>query len=147
MLFSVAQSSQQELICTTPLLPSDLPSGQGCQHLTWKSDLPVRHQSILEKGFFTQKHNDESPDGLLWWHIYVSLTWVIIGSGNGFSPVQHQAITLTTDEILQNGPLRTNFTEIWTTKIFSQENAFKKSAKWCPDINVSINRAELCFFL
>ena len=51
-------------------------------------------------------------------HICVS-----IGSDNGLSPVQHQAITWTNACLLSNGPLGTNFSEI-RTKI--QNFLFKK---------------------
>ena len=33
------------------------------------------------------------------WLLYVSGRWVIIGSGNGLSPVRHQAINYTDTEI------------------------------------------------
>ena len=46
------------------------------------------------------------------WHIHASLNWVIIGSNNGLSPVQRQAIIWTNAGILLIGPLDTNFSEI-----------------------------------
>ena len=42
----------------------------------------------------------------------MSVNWVRIGSGNGLSPVQGQAITQTNGAILSNGPLGINFSEI-----------------------------------
>ena len=41
------------------------------------------------------------------WHIYASVNWVIIGSGNDLLPVQCQAITWT-----NVGPMGTNFCEV-----------------------------------
>ena len=38
--------------------------------------------------------------------------WVIIGSGNGLSPIRHQAITWTNDALLLNGPIGTKVYEI-----------------------------------
>ena len=43
---------------------------------------------------------------------YKSVNWVNIGSDNGLTPVWHQAITWTNDDLLSFGPLRTNFSEI-----------------------------------
>ena len=43
---------------------------------------------------------------------YVSVNWVSIGSDNGLSPAQCQAIIWTSVGILLMGPLRTNFSEI-----------------------------------
>ena len=43
---------------------------------------------------------------------YESANWTIIASGNGFSPVQYQAITLASANFLLIGPLKTNFSEI-----------------------------------
>ena len=45
-------------------------------------------------------------------HIYASLNPVSIGSGNGLSPEQRQAITGTNADLLSIGPLGTNFSEI-----------------------------------
>ena len=42
-----------------------------------------------------------------------SVNWVIIGSGNGLSPVRHQAITRTNADLLSVGLLGTHFSEIW----------------------------------
>ena len=64
-----------------------------------------------------------------------SVNWVSIGSGNGLSPVQRQAITWTNAGLLSIGPLGTNFSEIW---IKTQKFSFMKmhlnlsSAKWRP---------------
>ena len=58
--------------------------------------------------------------------LYVSVNWVRIGSGNGLSPVWHQAITWTNAGLLSIGRLGTNFSEIqikiqivdqWSTRI------------------------------
>ena len=46
-------------------------------------------------------------------HIYSSVNWAIIGSGNGLSPVRHQAITWTNAGLLSIGLLGTSFSEIW----------------------------------
>ena len=46
---------------------------------------------------------------------YALANWVINGSGNGLSPVRHQAITWTNADILSIRPLGTNFTEIRIT--------------------------------
>ena len=57
-------------------------------------------------------------------HIYVSLNWVTIGSGNSLSPVQCQTITWTNDDLLSvNNPLGTNFNEIWIKR---RKNQLKK---------------------
>ena len=82
------------------------------------------------------------PGTLSWWlthwgrvtHIYVGKL-NIIGSDNGLSPGQRQAIIWTNDRILSIRPLATNFNE---TLIGIQTSSFKKmylkmsSAKWCP---------------
>ena len=67
--------------------------------------------------------------------IYASLSWVIIGSDNGLSPVRRQAIIWTNAGILSIEPLGTNFSE---TIIGIQRFSFGKlhlnmsSAKWRP---------------
>ena len=67
-------------------------------------------------------------------HICVS-ELIGTGSGNGLSPVLHQAITWTNADLLSIGPLGTNFIEIW---IKIQKFSFLKmplkmlSAKWQP---------------
>ena len=43
--------------------------------------------------------------------IYASMNWVIIASGNGLSPVRHQAITWTNAGLLSIGPLGTYLSE------------------------------------
>ena len=48
-----------------------------------------------------------------WCHIYVSMNWVSIGSGNALSPVGCQAITWTNADLLSIVPLGMNFSEIW----------------------------------
>ena len=69
------------------------------------------------------------------WRKYASLSWVIIGSDNGLSPVRRQAIIWTNAGILLIEPLGTNFSEI---SIGIQRFSFKKmhlnmsSAKWRP---------------
>ena len=51
----------------------------------------------------------------------MSLNWVIIGSGNGLSPVQHQDITLTIDN-LDPQELQWNVNQ---NEILITENAFE----------------------
>ena len=70
-------------------------------------------------------------------HIYASVTWVSIGSGNGLSPVRRQAITWATADLLSIEPLGTNFSEIWLQyKLFIHENAYENvvcaMAPFCP---------------
>ena len=69
---------------------------------------------------------------------------IIIGSDNGLSPDQHQAIIWTNAELLSIGPLPTYFSE---NLIKMQQFSLKKmhvkmsSAKWrlsCPSLNVLI---------
>ena len=51
---------------------------------------------------------------------------VSIGSENGLSLIQLQTITWTNAALLSNGPLGTNFSEIWIkTKLFIHENALE----------------------
>ena len=63
------------------------------------------------------------------------MNWVIIGSGNGLSPVRRQAITWTNADLLSIRPLGTNFSVI---RIKIQNFSFTKmhlklsSAKWRP---------------
>ena len=47
-------------------------------------------------------------------HVYVSVNWVIIGSGNGLSPVWRQAITWINDALLSIGHYGTNFRPEYT---------------------------------
>ena len=53
-----------------------------------------------------------------------SAAWVIIGPGNGLSPVRHQAITWTNVGLLSVGLLGTYFSEIWIGIVFSIELKF-----------------------
>ena len=59
--------------------------------------------------------------------IYAFVNWISIGSGNGLSPIRHQAITWTHAHLLSIEPLGTNFSEIRmkNTKLFVPENAFE----------------------
>ena len=41
------------------------------------------------------------------------MNWVIIGPGNGLSPVRRQAITLTNADVLSMTAIATNFSEIF----------------------------------
>ena len=68
----------------------------------------------------------------------------IIGSDNGLPPAQRQAIIWTNDGILLNGPLRTNFSEIWIrintfsfTKIYLKMSS-GKCRPYCLGLNVLI---------
>ena len=45
-------------------------------------------------------------------HIYASVTWVSIGSGNGSRPVWRQAITRTDVAVLSVGLLQTNYSDM-----------------------------------
>ena len=68
-------------------------------------------------------------------HIYASMTWVIIGSGNGLSPIWCQAITWTNVNFLSIDPSGTNFSEILIkTHNFSFMKMHLKmsSVKWQP---------------
>ena len=59
----------------------------------------------------------------------------IIGSDNGLSPGRHKAIIWTNAEILLNGPLRTNFSEIFIeihTFSFKKMHFKMSSGKWRP---------------
>ena len=55
-------------------------------------------------------------------HIYASMDWVAVGSGNGLSPVRHQAITWTNAGLLSIGLIRTYFSEIWIGIVFFSFN-------------------------
>ena len=57
-----------------------------------------------------------------WCCIYASVNWVSISSGNGLSPVRHQASTWTNAGLLSIILLGTNFSEILIRILFS----FKK---------------------
>ena len=68
-------------------------------------------------------------------HIYASVNWVNIGSGNGLSPARRHAITCTNADLLSTGPLGTHFSEIWIEiLIFSFKKMRQKmsSATWRP---------------
>ena len=56
--------------------------------------------------------------------IYLSVNWIIIGSGNGLSPVRHQAITWTNDGLLSIG-LHFQWNLNRNSIIFIQEKSFK----------------------
>ena len=47
------------------------------------------------------------------WCIYASVNYAVIGSDNGLSPVQRQAIILTHAGLSLTGPMGTTFFEIW----------------------------------
>ena len=65
-----------------------------------------------------------------WWWIYVLVNYSIIVSGNGLSPIWHQAITWTNADSLYIGPWGTNVNKM---TIFIKENIFEiQSAKWWP---------------
>ena len=74
-------------------------------------------------------------------HICVSKI-IIIGSDNGLSPGQRQAIIWTNDGILLIRPLRTNFSEIWiqiNTLSFTKMHLKMSSGKcrpYCLGLNV-----------
>ena len=86
-----------------------------------------------------------STGGLTHWgrvtHICVG-DLTIIGSDNGLSPGRHQAIIWTSAELLLNGTLGTNLTEILIKIItfsFKKMHLKVSSAKWrpfclCPDV-------------
>ena len=70
-----------------------------------------------------------------------------IGSGNGLSPVQHQAITWTNADLLSVGLLGTNFSEIWIVILsFSVQKIHLKmlpgSQPSCLSLNVLIKIPE-----
>ena len=44
---------------------------------------------------------------------HICVNWAIIGSGNGLSPIRHQAITRTNACLLSIGLLGTNFSKTW----------------------------------
>ena len=77
-------------------------------------------------------------------HICISKL-TIIGSDNGLSPGRRQAIIWTSDGILLNGPLGTNFSEIVIKIIDLYLKKMKMSSgKWrpsCLGLNVLITRS------
>ena len=65
--------------------------------------------------------------------IYASVNWVSIGSGNGLSAVQCQAITWTNADLLSMGRLGTNFSETQIKIFCFMKVHFKMlSVKWQP---------------
>ena len=64
------------------------------------------------------------------WCIYASAKHADIGSDNGLSPVQHQAIIWSNDAILSIRPLWTHFKRNFAenSKVFIQENALENVA-------------------
>ena len=48
-----------------------------------------------------------------WCHLYASVNWVSIESGNGWAQMRREAITWTNANYLSIGPLGTNFSENW----------------------------------
>ena len=60
------------------------------------------------------------------WRISASVNETIIGSDNGLSPICHQAIIWTNDNIV-NGNIKSMFhwNTVWNSKIFIQENTFE----------------------
>ena len=55
------------------------------------------------------------------------MNWISIGSGNGLSPIRHQAISWTNAHLLSIAPLETNFIQILfkIQKLFIQGNPFE----------------------
>ena len=52
------------------------------------------------------------------------MNWIIFVSGNGLSPIRHQAITWTNAHLLFIEPLGTKSSD-QNTKVFVQENVFE----------------------
>ena len=77
-----------------------------------KSNLIGKHESSMIWTHCTKNTTDLNSLGPVT-HIYASVNWVIIGSGNGLSPVRRQAITWTNAALLSIRLLGINFTEIW----------------------------------
>ena len=73
--------------------------------------------------------------------LYASLKWVIIGSGNGLSPVRHQTIALINADLLSIRPLETDASEIL---IETQKFSFNKNAFGCHRQITSICRLQNC---
>ena len=68
-------------------------------------------------------------------HIYASVNWVSIGSGNGLPPKMRQAITWTNANLLSIGLLGTNFSENWIKIVsfsFKKMRLKMSSAEWRP---------------
>ena len=77
-------------------------------------------------------------------HICVSI--LIIGSDNGLSPAQRQAIIGTNAGVLLIEPLWTNFSEIFFNRnsyIFIQENAFENVVCEMASICLGLNELKL----
>ena len=64
---------------------------------------------VLVQDCGNSQHINSSPPSAA----YESVNWVIIGSGNGLSPVRRQAVTWTNAGLLSIALLGTNFSEIW----------------------------------
>ena len=79
-----------------------------------------------------------------WCYIYVSLKWVIIGSGNGLAADWHQAIIWTISDLLSFGTLETNICEIlveiqtFLRKIMHLKMLFAKSVQYCQGLYMLI---------
>ena len=69
--------------------------------------------------------------------IYVSLNWVIIGSGNDLSPVRRQAFTCTNDDLFSIEPVEINLSEIWIK--YNNFHSKKISIRKCRLQNVGSN--------
>ena len=89
-----------------------------CKYFVRKNKHIVITQWCLILGCNVYDVHDETKSALgtfpslTHWHISASMNCVIIGSGNGLSPVQRQAITCTNAALLWIGTLGTHFSEI-----------------------------------
>ena len=87
-----------------------------CIGTVWNRNITFMEDNIRKWNHALQrKKNKQMFWGSLispYCHIYASLNPVSIGSGNGLSPEQRQAITGTNADLLSIGPLGTNFSEI-----------------------------------
>ena len=89
---------------------------------------------MLEGSDTTLLH-PSAPSFYAEWRIYASVKHTNIGSDNGLSPGQRQAIIWTNDGIYLIGPLGTNFSEILIEILtFSFKEMYLKmsSGKWRP---------------
>ena len=70
-------------------------------------------------------HNARLPEAE--WHIYASLNWVIIGSGNDLLPLLRQATTWANDDLLSIRPRGTKISDFLNRNqdIFVDETAFE----------------------
>ena len=77
---------------------------------TWHIELFHKSEVCLPKLYHSSLKFklDSSPPSA------TSVNWVCIGSGNGLSPIWHQAIIWTSTGLLSIGPSGTNFSEILT---------------------------------